>query len=81
MTGISNVGSALMTIRIGSETIVGTPIVTSATLVDPGVQTVDFQLPVALRGAGNQPVVVTVTVDNVTYSSRLDDTTSFISIL
>lgn len=81
LTGVQNVASTTMTIRIGSETIVGAPIVTNPTLVDPGVYTVDFALPSTLRGAGNQPIVVTVSVDNIIYSSRLDDTTSFTSIL
>jgi uncharacterized protein (TIGR03437 family) len=81
LTGVQSVGSAIMSIRIGSVTIVGTPILSGATLVEPGVYTVDFQLPTSLRGAGDQPIVVDATVEGVTYSSRLDDTTSFIRIL
>lgn len=81
LTGINNVQAGSITIRIGSTSILGTPVLTGGVLREPGVYSVDFTIPPELRGAGDQPVVVTVTIAGVTYSSRLDDTTSFIYIL
>jgi hypothetical protein len=81
MTGITNVAAAGFTIRIGSVTIPAASVVTNATIIDPGVYTVDFLLPPSLEGAGDQPIVVTVTVGGVSFSSRLDDTTSRVRIL
>ena len=43
-------------------------------LVEPGVYTIDFLMPSALAGAGDQPIVVTVNAGGVNFSSRLDDT-------
>lgn len=81
LTGIQNVPASLITIRIGSTVISGANIVTSSILIDPGVYTIDFILPPQLRGAGDQPIIFTVTVGSVTFSSRLDDTTSRVFIL
>ena len=80
-TGIAHVTAAGFTIRIGSVTIPATSVTTNATLVEPGVYTVDFLLPPSLEGAGDQPIVVTVTVGTTSFSSRLDDTTSRVRIL
>lgn len=81
LTGVDNVQAGSITIRIGNTRILGTPVLTGGVLREPGIYSVDFVLPAELRGAGDQPVVVTVTIAGVTYSSRLDDTTSFIYIL
>lgn len=81
VTGIANTSAAVISIRIGSVTIQGSQVLTGGVLVEPGVYTVDFQLPGALRGAGDQPIIVTVTVGATTFSSRLDDTAARISIL
>ena len=81
VTGIHNISSANISIRIGSVTISGTPVLSGGVLVEPGVYTVDFQLPPTLNGAGDQPIVVSVTVGGTTYTSRLDDTAPRIAIL
>jgi hypothetical protein len=82
LTGVANVDPTLVTIRIRDGDKIMTGIAGTNVLVEPGVYTVDFPLSVALDGAGpNLPVVVTVTAGGVTFSSRLDDTTSKISIL
>ncbi len=81
LTGVESLAGTAFTIRIGSVTISGANVITNATLVEPGVYTVDFTLPATIAGAGDQPIVVSVLVNGVTYNSRLDDTAPRISIL
>ena len=81
VTGIANTTANVISIRIGSITIQGAPVLTGGVLVEPGVYTVDFQLPAALQMAGDQPIIVNVNVGGTTFSSRLDDTAPRISIL
>lgn len=78
MTGVENVGPTVMIVRIRDLTV---PARTVATLVEPGIYTVDFELPAGLMGAGDQPIVVSITVDSVTFNSRLDDTAARLLIL
>ena len=80
-TGIQNVSSTVATIRIGSVVINGSNIVSNSILVDPGVLTLDFLLPAAAQGLGDQPIIFTITANGTTFESRLDDTTSRIFIL
>jgi hypothetical protein len=85
LTGVNNIfptriNGAQISVRIGDITINGV-LNSTPTLVEPGVYTVDFQLPPTLAGAGDRPIVVTVTVNGITYISRLDDTAPRISIL
>ncbi|MFT3744577.1 MAG: hypothetical protein QM785_09785 [Pyrinomonadaceae bacterium] len=81
MTGIENVTSAVVTVRIRDALVVGGNFRSSAVLVEPGIYTLDFDMPTQLFGAGDQPIVVSVTVDGKTFESRLDDTSTRISIL
>lgn len=81
LTGVQGAAAANFSIRIGSVTIPLTQVLTGATLVEPGVYTVDFTLPAQLSGAGDQPVVVSIIANGVTYSARLDDTAPRIRIL
>lgn len=74
LTGVANLTSTGFTIRIGNQTIPAASVLTGAVLREPGVYTVDFTLPPELTGAGDVPVVVSVTINGVTYQSRLDDT-------
>ncbi len=74
LTGVANLASTVITIRIGNRTISGASILTNAVLREPGVYTIDFTLPPELNGAGDVPVIVSVTINGVTYQSRLDDT-------
>ncbi|MFM9903024.1 MAG: hypothetical protein ACKVQJ_00465 [Pyrinomonadaceae bacterium] len=81
LTGVANVGPLAISIRIRDQVVGSANILATNVLVDPGVYTIDFELPAALEGAGDQPIVVTVTADGVTFSSRLDDTSTKLSIL
>ena len=81
VTGVANVSSTALSVRIGSVTISGTGINTNPTILEPGIQTFDFTLPAELYSADDQPVIVTATIDGVSFSSRLDDTTSRVFIL
>jgi len=78
LTGVANVGNSFISIRIRDQQIAAR---TSPVYVEPGVYAVDFVMPVALQGAGDQPIIVTVTITGITYNSRLDDTASRIFIL
>jgi uncharacterized protein (TIGR03437 family) len=68
-------------IRIGSLTIPTANVTTAPVLFEPGVYTVDFTLPANIAGAGDQPIIISVTIGGVTYSSRLDDTAPRLFIL
>ena len=81
LTGVSNLSSTAVNVRIRDSIITGANILSNAVLVEPGVYTIDFQLPAALSGAGDQPIVVYVTLNGVTFSSRLDDTAARLFIL
>ncbi len=75
-TGINGAPPNVIEVRIGSRTIIGALIVSSAVLIEPGVYTVDFQLPTELEHAGDQPVILTIISNGVRYESRLDDTST-----
>ena len=78
LTGIANTSSAVITVRIRDS--IFTPI-SGGIIVEPGVYTLDFLLPAALHGAGDQPIIVIVNADGTTFSSRLDDTAARLFIL
>jgi uncharacterized protein (TIGR03437 family) len=81
MTGMELVAPTLINVRIKDAVISGTNIKSGANIVEPGVFTVDFELPASLDGVGDQPIVISVFIEGNTYSSRLDDTTSRVAIL
>lgn len=81
ITGVEGTTAANFSIRIGSQTITGTAVKSGGVLVEPGVYYVDFELPAALNGAGDQPIVVTILAGSASFSSRLDDTAPRIRIL
>lgn len=81
LTGMELVASSVITIRIKDQVISGSNIRTGGTLIEPGIYTVDFDLPPGLDGAGDSPIIVTVFVEGVSFNSRLDDTSSRVSIL
>ncbi len=78
VTGVANIGNGPITVRIRDSVINA---LTGPVLVEPGVYTFDFALPPGLAHAGDVPVVVSVNGGTVSFSSRLDDTTSFVFIL
>ena len=81
ITGVQDTATTNFNIRIGSSIIAGSQVLTGGVLVEPGVYTVDFQLPPGLNLAGDVPIVVTIVTASTSYSSRLDDTAPRIRIL
>lgn len=80
-TGIADIPPLNLKVRIGGTTIQAVGNQGVPMLFSPGVYYFDFELPPSIEGAGDQPVVVTVTFDGTEYNSRLDDTASFTFIL
>ena len=82
LTGVEgvplNTANVTTVIRIGSSMI--TPS-TAAILREPGIYSLDFTLPAELLGAGDVPVIVSITAGGVTFQSRLDDTAPRVRIL
>jgi len=81
MTGVQNLLGSDFTIRIGDRTISGSNVIASSIIREPGVFSVDFILPPELNGAGDVPIVISTTINGVTYFSRLDDTAPRLRIL
>ena len=82
VTGVANTTSAVFSIKIdGVPPIQGTQVLTGGVLVEPGVYTVDFQLPAALNMAGDVPITVIINVAGTEFKSRLDDTAPRLFIL
>jgi hypothetical protein len=80
LTGVENVASSQVSVRFGSETVIGST--GNAVRTDiPGRYYLDFALPASARGLGNVPLVIFVTAGTTTYKSRLDDTSARIRIL
>src|SRR5690606_35117178 len=81
VTGIASTTAASIVIKIGSTVIAGTPVLTGGVPVEPGVQTVDFNLPASLDGAGDQPIIIQVNAGGTIFTSRIEDTAPGIWIL
>ena len=81
LTGVATSLTSNTTIRIGTRPTTGVVVTGNAQLYDTGIYYIDFVLPSDMDGYGDQPIIVTVTIDGVTFSSRFDDTASFIRIL
>ena len=81
LTGIANTTPAVISVKIGTVTIGPSLIVATGVQVEPGVYTLDFLLPAELNRAGDQPIIVTVNVNGVTFTSRLEDTAPRVRIL
>lgn len=75
LTGVESVPlgnpNVPVVIRIRDVAIAPT---TAAILREPGVYSLDFIVPPTLLGAGDVPIVVTITVGGTTFQTRLDDT-------
>lgn len=78
---IPNVSAVTYQIRIGGADPIVIPANTAAIEREPGVFTLDFTLPPTLRGIGDQPVILIVSVGGQIFTSRLDDTAPRTSIL
>lgn len=81
LTGAQNSIIGNTSVRIGQYGLLPTTIQSNAVLVAPGVYTIDFLLDKGMDKGGDQPIIVTIFLDGVAYTSRLDDTTSVFKIL
>jgi hypothetical protein len=84
LTGVANTAQGTINVLIGGAPpipVVPVPAATGGILVEPGVYTIDFDLPASLNMAGDQPIVVEVNVGGTIFSSRLQDTAPRIFIL
>ena len=81
LTGVNAIPANIITVRIGNTSLTATQLTTGAVLREPGVYSVDFALPPELLGAGDVPIIISVTINSVTYQSRLDDTAPRFRIL
>ncbi|MDQ3062159.1 MAG: hypothetical protein M3R14_04760 [Acidobacteriota bacterium] len=81
LTGVNAIPANIITVRIGNTSLTATQLTTGAVLREPGVYSVDFALPPELLGAGDVPIIISVTINGVTYQSRLDDTAPRFRIL
>lgn len=71
LTGIRGVAPANITVMIGDRSLTGTTEILSNTATDmPGVNQLNVQLRPDLAGLGDQPLVVTATVNGVAFTSR-----------
>jgi uncharacterized protein (TIGR03437 family) len=83
LTGVRGVLASQITVRIGTTTLTGTTAIRSAAVETdmPGFYRIDVQLPPELAGAGDVPIVVSVSGSGLTFTSRLEDTAPHILIL
>ena len=81
MTGINtDVPYSAISDRVGTIDIPAASIA-APVLREPGVYSIDITLPATLNGAGDVPVVVTVSASGQTFQSRLEDTAPRFRIL
>lgn len=76
LTGVRRItDKSQVTVRIGTTDLTGAAIVQIAPSDLPGTDQIDVTLPASLAGAGDVPVIVTITVGGTTFTSR-DATTA-----
>lgn len=86
LTGTRNIATSAVTVRIGTTDIVGTadvttgPIKFSGASNTPGFDQIIVELPATLAGAGDVPIIVTVTTSAGAFSSRPADSAPRITI-
>jgi uncharacterized protein (TIGR03437 family) len=81
LTGVRGVTKAQVSVRIGTTDLTGAAILTDALPRDmPGFYQIDVQLPASLAGAGDVPIIVTVTINGQVLTSRPADTAPRITI-
>jgi uncharacterized protein (TIGR03437 family) len=80
LTGVRRItDKSQVTVRIGTTDLTGAAIV-QITPLEPGIDQIDVDLPASLAGAGDVPVIVTITVSGTTFTSRAADTAPRIRI-
>jgi len=72
ITGVHNIATSQVVVRINETDISGDSILSIGPSETPGFYQIDFLLPESLAGAGDVPIIVTVTTDQ-TFSSRAAD--------
>jgi hypothetical protein len=81
LTGVQDVTSTIVQVRL-RDTATGNAVIRSdAVLVEPGIYTIDFEIPTTLFRAGDVPVIITVNAGGTVFESRLDDTATRFNIL
>jgi uncharacterized protein (TIGR03437 family) len=82
LTGVRRItDKSQVTVRIGTTDLTGTAIVQILPSDLPGTDQIDVILPASLAGAGDVPVIVTITNGGTTFTSRPADTAPRIRIL
>jgi uncharacterized protein (TIGR03437 family) len=79
-TGVRNVATNQIGVRIGTTDLTGAAILSVRPTDTPGIDQIDVQLPASLAGAGDVPVIITVTISSVTFTSRPAETAPRIQI-
>jgi uncharacterized protein (TIGR03437 family) len=81
LTGVYRItDKSQVTVRIGTTDLTGAAIVQITTTDTPGTDQIDVDLPASLAGAGDVPVIVTITFGGTAYTSRAADTAPLIRI-
>ncbi len=80
LTGVRSIGRTAYTVRIGTTDLTGDAILSAGPSLTTGFDQVVVRLPATLAAAGDVPVIVTVTISGVTYTSRAADTAPHITI-
>jgi uncharacterized protein (TIGR03437 family) len=80
LTGVRNVQASQVTVTVGTVALAGASILTVIPTDTPGIDRIDVALPASLAGAGDVPVIVSVTIGGQTFTSRAADTAPRIRI-
>jgi uncharacterized protein (TIGR03437 family) len=80
LTGVRNIVTSAVTVRIGTTDITGASIISVGPSNTPGFDQIVVELPATLAGAGDVPIIVTVTTSAGTFSSRPADSAPRITI-
>nr|MBA2502622.1 PD40 domain-containing protein [Pyrinomonadaceae bacterium] len=80
LTGVRGVQASQVTVRFRETDITGSAIRLVAPTDTPGFDQINVELPASLAGAGDVPVIVTITIGGQAFSSRPADTAPRIQI-
>ncbi|HYH84815.1 MAG TPA: hypothetical protein VEX60_04985, partial [Pyrinomonadaceae bacterium] len=80
LTGVRNIPTNAVTVRIGTTDITGASIISVSASNTPGFDQIIVELPASLAGAGDVPIIVTVTTSAGTFTSRPADSAPRITI-
>ncbi|CAN5343206.1 hypothetical protein BH18ACI2_BH18ACI2_16100 [soil metagenome] len=80
LTGVRNVTASQVTVTIGDRTFTGNQITFVGPTPTPGIDQINFMLRADVAGIGDQPIIVSVTIGQQTFTSRPADTAPRIRI-